>query len=591
MHVYKMAGLLYLCSVLLLSAAVTTAADPPNIIFLLTDDQDVTAKSLNYMPRLGKLMREEGTEFANFFVPTGLCCPSRATIIRGQYCHNTKIWDNGDLNNDTYLSGGFTKVLAEDLESTSIATLLQDAGYETFLVGKYLNGYVDQWADYVPVGWDHWLGMTDVVYYGPHFSEQGRLLVTSPDTYQTDFISNVSRNWILKRDKTKPFFLYIAPHAPHAPSTPAKRHANMFNNFNAPRYPSYNPDDEIQAQKPSWINSLPLLDETQLDNIDVFYRNRLRALQAVDEMLQNITDLLEAEKIANNTYIFYMGDNGQHLGDFRLPAGKRQAYDTDIRVPFLVRGPGIKVAVNNTEVVMSIDLLPTWIELAGAKLPTSYGVDGKSIVPLLHGGYSPQPTVNTFRWVALAEMYGGSSQMGTRYIGMSDFTMNKFWNNTYQAVRVINGSDWASGANWLYAEWCTGEREFYNVTEDPYQIHNAINTTDDALLSKLSMLVQILGSCAGKNCSDTNLTSIIAEHLSTETNYQLSNQRLPCFNPPNLPGKIPRGSLDDGIWELVENDGAHCHTIISNGFPYADSDTVPDRIMDLWHYCQDWIVH
>ena len=359
----------------------------------------------------------------------------------------------------------------------------------------------------------------------------------------------------------------------------------MFNGLKAPRYPSYNPDDQLQDQKPSWLNKLPLLDATQIDDIDDFYRNRLRALQSVDEMLENITNLLETEGIAGNTYIFYMGDNGQHLGDYRLPAGKRQAYDTDIRVPFLVRGPGVKGGVNITEVVMSIDLLPTWVELAGAKMPTTYDADGKSIVPLLHGSESPQPTINEFRSVALAEMYGGSSNMGTRYIGMNGFESNKFWNNTYQAVRVINGSAWAEGANWLYAEWCTGEREFYNVTQDPHQIYNIINTTDSSLLSKLSVLTRMLGSCAGKNCSDTDFLSV-AELASRENgSHAHSHQGLRCFNPPNLPGRLPK-SLDDGIWELVEEDKSYCSTVINNGFPYADSDRVSDKIMNLWDSCQ-----
>ena len=278
------------------------AADRPNIIFLLTDDQDVTAKSLNYMPRLGKLMREEGTEFANYFVPTGLCCPSRSTIIRGQYCHNTKIWDNGGLNNATYLSGGFHKVIAEGLENTTISTLLKEAGYETFLVGKYLNGYEDGEASHVPVGWDHWYGMTDTAYYGAHFSDQGKLVITSNQSYQTDFISNISRNFILTRDKSKPFFLYVAP---FAPSTPAKRHANLFNHFKAPRYPSYNPTSEIQAQKPSWLGKLPLLDETQIESIDAFYRDRLRALQAVDEMLENTVEPLNKGHFGSRGFVLF----------------------------------------------------------------------------------------------------------------------------------------------------------------------------------------------------------------------------------------------------------------------------------------------
>ena len=561
--------------------AVGRGSDPPNIIFLLTDDQDATSHSLNYMPRLGKIMREEGTEFANCFVPTGLCCPSRTSILRGQYCHNTKIWDNGDLNSDTHLSGGLKKFMAENLESETIATVLKDAGYETFLIGKYMNGYEKAAIEHVPVGWDHWMGMTDHSFYGPQFSDQGKLLKTSDNTYQTDYISNVSQNWIMTRDKSKPFFLYISPFAPHSPSTPAERHATLFNNFKAPRNPPYNPHDEIQAQKPSWIGRLPLLNTKQLEGIDKFYRNRLRALQAVDEMLENITNVLESEGIANNTYLFYMGDNGQHFGDFRLPAGKRQAYDTDIRVPFLVRGPGVKGAVNVTESVMSIDLFSTWIELAGANMPTTYAPDGKSLVPLLHGNMPPQPTVNTFRSVVLAEMYGGTSNMGKHYSGAQGFKSGRFWDNTYQAVRVINGSDWAEGANWMYAEWCTGETEFYDVSSDPHQIYNLASTTDAALLEKLSSLVKVLGSCAGESCSNINLVSI----AEPEESYLYDNGRLKCFNPPDHL-RDSRSVLDDSIWDLVEEDDSYCQTVIDNGFPYADSDEVPDRILNLWDSCQ-----
>ena len=148
----KMATLFHLFAVILLLPTFIRCDNRPNIIFLLTDDQDVTANSLNYMPYLGKLLRQDGMEFANFFVPTGLCCPSRATIIRGQYCHNTKIYDLGDLNNSTYLSGGLEKFVQEGLEDSTIATLLTDAGYETAFVGKYLNGYKDGSASHVPAG-------------------------------------------------------------------------------------------------------------------------------------------------------------------------------------------------------------------------------------------------------------------------------------------------------------------------------------------------------------------------------------------------------------------------------------------------------
>ena len=555
------------------------AAILPNIVFLLTDDQDVTANSLDYMPNLNKLLRQEGVEFLNYFVPTGLCCPSRSTIIRGQYCHNTKIWDNGDLNNDTYLSGGFKKAIAEGLENVTIATQMKDAGYETFLIGKYLNGYSDTHAAHVPVGWDHWYGMTDTSYFGPHFSVQGKLLKTSKETYQTDFISNMSLSFLKERDRSKPFFIYIAPFAPHAPSLPAPRHAHLFNNVTAPRYPSYNPSDKLQQMKPSWIKRLPPLDDSQLASIDAFYRNRLRALQAVDEMLENITIFLQEEGIDNDTFIFYMGDNGQHLGDYRLPAGKRQAYDTDIRVPFLVKGPGLVGGTKVTEVVMSIDLLPTWVEMAQGSLPSTYEIDGKSLIPILFNQIPPHPQVNTFRSIALAEMFGGSSNMGTRYHGMYGFEKNKFWNNTYQAIRVINGSDWAANANWLYAEWCTGEREFYNVTADPHQVYNIIDEVDPSLLEKLTVVIKQLGKCAGKSCNNIDLYTISKNSSKAPFSH--------CYNPPDMPGK----SLDDSIWEQLEKDYSLCEVVLFNGFPYSDGDIVSEQATDLWELCLQWQNH
>ena len=445
-------SLVAIAVILHFNVGVRARVTQPNIIFLLTDDQDVTANSLDYMPKLNKILRQEGMEFLNYFVTTALCCPSRSTILRGQYCHNTGIWDNGDLNNETFMSGGFEKWIANDLEKTTVGTVMHDAGFETFLVGKYLNGYNDKHASHVPKGWDHWHGMTDTAYFGPHFSDQGSLLKFSKDVYQTDYISNKSLHWLKARDKHKPFFLYVAPFAPHAPSLPAPRHADLFKNVSAPRYDSFNPDDSIQNQKPSWLGRLPKLTQKQIDSIDNFYRNRIRALQAVDEMLENITNYLKEEGLLDSTYIFYMGDNGQHLGDYRLPGGKRQGYDTDIRVPFLVRGPNIKGGVQVTEIVQNIDLLPTWADIADQELPQGFEADGKSIVPLLHGTVPNSGRVNGFRSASLAEMYGGSSNMGGSYKGLPGFEKNRFWNNTYQALRIINGSDWAEDANWLYTE-------------------------------------------------------------------------------------------------------------------------------------------
>ena len=552
------------------------ATTRPNIIFLLTDDQDVTANSLDYMPKLNKIMRQEGMEFLNYFVTTALCCPSRSTILRGQYCHNTGIWDNGDLNNDTFMSGGFEKWIATNLEKVTVGTIMQEAGFETFLVGKYLNGYEDERASHVPKGWDHWHGMTKTAYFGPHFSDNGKLVKTPKEVYQTDYISNHSIHWVTTRsDKEKPFFMYIAPFAPHAPSSPAPRHANLFNDLKAPRYDSFNPEDDVQSQKPSWLGRLPKLTQDQIDSIDNFYRNRIRALQAVDEMLENITNILESEGILDNTYIFYMGDNGQHLGDYRLPGGKRQGYDTDIRVPFLVRGPNVKKGVQVTEIVQNIDLLPTWADIANhEKLPEGFTPDGKSMVPILNGAVPGDARVNTFRSASLAEMYGGSSNMGSNYKNLPGFEKNRFWNNTYQALRVINGSDWAINANWLYTEWCTGEKEFYNSSKDPRQINNTIKQVTPDYISKLSALLEHLGDCKGKECYETDYEKIGRLVDSGEYEPVSFAERLPCHNPPDMPSQH-HNAAEEGS----------CRSLLANGLPYSDDEEIPEEVLDRWESC------
>lgn len=451
---------------------------PRNIILFMTDDQDVTANSIDpsIMPRLNRLFREGGMEFPHYFVSTGLCCPSRSTILRGQYCHNTKIFDNGNLNNSTYRSGGWQKFVETGLEAETIATLLQSAGYETAMIGKYMNGYDLNHKNaglYKPPGWDHWMGLLKYAnFYGPIFSVDGkRILKTNKTVYQTDFI----RDWVVdfltnQRDTTKPFFLMVNPFAPHAPAIPAERHKNLFPNARFPRYDSFNPSNDIQQQRPSWIRELPKLTEEQINNMDNFYRNRLRSLQAIDEALESITQTLDQLGLTDETYFIYTSgernesiridhrrtafipstsssfpklfpdhihflcscdetpkDNGQHFGDHRIPAGKRQAFESDVMVPFFVRGPGIPKGSSSSQVVQSVDLGPTFLDLASshdATLKSTYPMDGKSILPLLSSNPPYKSNYNDFRWAALFEMYGGSSNIGLRYKNAKGYYRN-----------------------------------------------------------------------------------------------------------------------------------------------------------------------
>ena len=175
------------------------------------------------------------------------------------------------------------------------------------------------------VGWDHWMGLLKcMAFYGPVFSEDGeRVLKTNKTVYQTDFITD----WVLdflsnRRDPSKPFFLMVTPFAPHTPAIPAERHKHLFSDAKFPRYASFNPSDDIQIQRPAWIKNLPKLTEKQIDDMDNFYRNRLRSLQAVDEALESIVGTLDDLGLTNQTYFIYTaGEIGQTVvlsGNFEL---------------------------------------------------------------------------------------------------------------------------------------------------------------------------------------------------------------------------------------------------------------------------------
>jgi hypothetical protein len=491
------------------------------------------------------------------------------------------------MNNSTYQSGGWDKFVDTGIEEETFVTLLQSAGYETAMVGKYMNQYSGQAAaSHKPAGFDHWMALMTYGFYGCTFSDNGEgKFELNKTVYQTDYI----RDWAIdflknKRDPTKPFFLMITPFAPHAPATPAVRHKDMFQDVNFPQYDSFNPSNDIQQQHAGWIKGMPLLTQEQIDDMNRFYRRRLRSLQAVDEALELLVNMLVDLDLDNNTYTFYTSDNGQHFGDFRMPAGKHQAYETDVLVPFLVRGPGIQPGKTSTEVIQSVDLGPTFLDIATAKKKThhgfpssktdqqilraSYPMDGKSILPLLNGEITVA-LINQFRWAALIEMFGGSSGVGKRYENHPNYLNNHMYPNTYQAIRIINGpfEDWSVNSNWLYVEWCTGEIEFYNVTNDPHQTKNLavsslvagskgdVEDGDDVdlipLFRRLSHLLSKLGTCSGVECHQFHQRDhtweqkfLVHESKQNRTGVQLllhelqalirTNNRLRCYNPYNV---------------------------------------------------------
>jgi arylsulfatase A-like enzyme/uncharacterized metal-binding protein len=357
-------------------AAAETA---PNIVMILTDDEDVQLGSVDYMPNVKKLLSAQGVSFSNMYVPLSLCCPSRTTILRGQYPHNTGVLTNN------LPDGGFEKAFAENLETATMATVLHGAGYRTVLLGKYLNGYPDTApANYIPPGWDEWYSPyagNPYSEYNYTLNENGTLKVygATPADYLTDVIRAKAVDFIKRGPPAQPLFVYFATYAPHSPYTPAPRHATLFPDVKAPRPPSFNEPDT--TDKPDYIKTRPLLTQNQIDNIDEAYRNRLRALQAVDEAIGDLVATLSSTGRLSNTYIVFTADNGYHMGEHRLLPGKYTPYETDLHVPLVIRGPGVVPGVVRTQFVGNLDLAPTFADFAGA--PPLPFFDGRSLKPLL----------------------------------------------------------------------------------------------------------------------------------------------------------------------------------------------------------------
>ena len=307
-------------------AAPGNATGPPNVIVVLTDDLDVALwNELSLRSSIG------GRNFANAFVTSPLCCPSKASFLTGLYTHNHGVWATNPPR------GGLYAALQNDLEQSTLPVWLQRAGYRTGFMGRYLVGY--GWRDsppsYVPPGWDTWIGRvspTPEGYRDIEFSFDGTV-ATLPGDEGLHYLPQAQA--FIRSAGSQPFFLVLAPMAPHAPWG----------------------DDEAYPGDPSL---------------------RGATLQPIEQL---VTELLAG--LGPNTYLFFTSDNGFHL---EPRPGKSTPYDTDTRVPLVVVGPDV-VPGEDEHFALNIDLAPTIADLAGAHPPGP--VDGVSLVPLLRGQDPP----------------------------------------------------------------------------------------------------------------------------------------------------------------------------------------------------------
>ncbi len=402
-----------------------------NVLVVLTDDQsyDSIPRSVPVMPYLqGRLSdpRDHWLTFSNGFVNTPLCCPTRASMLRGAYAHHTGVQDN--------LDGPLID------ESATLAAWLDDAGYFTGLVGKYLNLYPFDRGPYVPEGWDRWWGKvqgtSESLYYNFTLVEDGDPVTygDDPEDYSTDVYLDKALEFLDDAPSDEPFFLWLAPTAPHPPVVPAPRHEGRYEDLVVPTLPSLGEADV--SDKPAWVQALRTFDQEERDRMRAARRSSFEALLGVDEAVRTILDRLAQMGELEETIVVYVSDNGFSFGEHRW-IKKICPYEECIRVPFLMRVPD---ATPRTEpaMVSIVDIAPTILELVGVEPEVTF--DGVSLATLVR-----------------EDVHDGlPGEVYAEWVG--DDRIPAWWQLRRPA--------------WTYIELATGERELYDLRRDPYQLVN-----------------------------------------------------------------------------------------------------------------------
>ena len=564
----------------------SAAAAQPNIVFVLADDLNADWKSdrLAYMPQLQKHFQQGGTEFVNHVAAVPVCGPSRSSLLLGRYPHNTRYLCNDDF--------GSVKAFTAEHNST-VGAWLRDAGYHTAFLGKYVNS-----VSSVPYGWSHWGGFISTYdFYNasrydmdwsddPAAPEPATTVRVMTGEHQAEFLPRLVRDNVRKaRAKGKPFFIHTTPVMPHwgtcygpqfpagvtyndtdphwefhlAPGTPGGpppgskvyampispcptvKNAHAFDGHTNPHIGgSYNtsntgPRPAVRAQQ----EAQPL-DAFQEAREDIGFRNRSASLIDLDDMLGAIMDSLEAEGVADSTYVIFSSDNGYHLGEHRMPFGKGMPYETDVRLPMYVRGPGVRPNATLPLPTTHLDITRTIVALAGAE------------------AHAPLPHLDGLSFAAQlladgrGEDWGGVN--GWRNFSFSEYFCNEI---TWQYVRMIDeagrGDDDDHAATGgrsptTYTRWCEDNvTEVYDITPDgadPWQMHNLVGAAGAngvfaaGVDARVGPLADALGRCVGPACNEP-VPSAQVEPLHCYTTVTAKNAFLGDwrFNSPDASGK------------------------------------------------------
>jgi N-acetylglucosamine-6-sulfatase len=444
------------------------AADTPNVLVIESDDQ--TLESMRVMGNVNSLIGDQGATFQNSFVNYSLCCPSRATFLTGQYEHNHGVLGNQPPN------GGFDRFEALHGDN-NLAVWLQDAGYYTAMIGKYLNRYANDPP--VPPGWSEWYAAApppDQDVYNYTLNENGTLVDygQSPVDFKQDVLTGKAVDFVDRRAPgVQPFFLWLTYTAPHvggpepnpnppfdcqSTAKPAPRHAVAFDFEPLPRPPNFNEPDV--SDKPANIRNLPRLTANQIADIERKYRCELESLLSVDEGVKSIVDALTAQGELDNTVLIYTSDNGYFHGEHRIPEGKMRIYEESIRVPLEMRGPGIPQGVDVSDLAINADLAPTIVDVANAN--PGLVMDGRSLI-----GVAQNPGIERGRQLLIEEP-------------------------SFKAIRT---------QRYKYAEHRSGARELYDLNKDRFERQSRhADSAYKSIKAQLATRLHELQNCAGPSC-------------------------------------------------------------------------------------------
>lgn len=500
----------------------------PNILVVMTDDMAST--DLRFMPNVRKLIAKQGTTFNDAVDSFPLCCPARATFITGQYAHNHGVKGN------FYPYGWYGLKDRKNI----LPRWLQKSGYRTAAIGKWLNGYgaVDGRGE-IPNGFDIWRGLLDVSaydYYNFVMNRNGKLkywgdkdfarklvefahIEVTPNPggiagilgeltklfgpppfdywgaeneqdYSPDVTGQVTENIVRKERKQKdPFFVWWSPAAPHredvsttlmgrpgADPRPAPRFEPAINQLVLPEPPNFNEAD-ISDKSSNLQTYAPPLTPDDIAQLQLDYQGRAGSLMAVDDGVGDLVKTLRNTHQLKNTVIMFLSDNGWMQGEHRIPGDKYLPYEESLRVPLIIRGPGIPKGETRNGQVSNVDFAPTLLDIANAKPGRT--MDGVSLLPATRS--KKRMPDRAIAIEALEPLFDNPTVPANR------------WDKPYTGVRTDD---------YTYIVWSqTGERELYDLHKDPFQLNNVIDDpayvdVRDDLAAKLA----VLEDCKGKAC-------------------------------------------------------------------------------------------